>query len=110
MNLLLKCTDLDETKSFYAEILEFQVSDSAEGTCTVQKAGGTIVFTDNDLWEGRPQCTGTIYFFLQNVDEYYDAVKHKAIVRWPLEDQSYGTREFGIKDCNGYTLAFAKRI
>ena len=23
---------------------------------------------------------------------------------------AYGTREFGIKDCNGYTLAFARRI
>jgi len=110
MNLLLKCGDIDETKAFYSEILEFDVSGSAEGTCTVKKAGGTIIFTDEDLWEGHPHCTGTIYFFLANVEEYYDAVKDKAIVRWPLEDMSYGTREFGVKDCNGYTLAFAKRV
>lgn len=110
MNLLLKCADLEETKAFYAEILEFEVSASAERTCTVQKAGGTIIFTDEQLWEGHPHCTGTIYFFLPNVDEYYDAIKDKAILRWPLENQSYGTREFGVKDCNGYTLAFARRI
>ena len=110
MNLLLKCGNVDETKSFYSEILAFDVSDSAEGTCTVQKAGGTIIFTGEDLWGGHPHCTGTIYFFIPNVDEYYDAIKNKAIVRWPPEDMSYGTREFGIKDCNGYTLAFARRI
>lgn len=52
----------------------------------------------------------TIYFFLPDVDAYYDAVKDKAIVRWPLENMSYGTREFGVKDCNGYTLAFARRV
>lgn len=76
----------------------------------MKKSGETIIFTDEDLWEGHPHCTGTIYIFLENVEEYYDAVKDKAIVRWPLEDMSYGTREFGVKDCNGYTLAFAKRI
>ena len=54
MNLLLKCADLEETKAFYAEILEFEVSASAERTCTVQKAGGTIIFTDEQLWEGHP--------------------------------------------------------
>jgi uncharacterized glyoxalase superfamily protein PhnB len=43
------------------------------------------------------------------VDEYFEAVKDRAIVRWPLEDMSYGTREFAVKDCNGYTLAFAKK-
>jgi predicted enzyme related to lactoylglutathione lyase len=110
MNLLLKCGDVDEIKAFYSEILEFDVFDSAEGTCTVQKAGGTIVFTDGDLWEGHPHCTGTIYFFLEDVDEYYETVKAKAIVRWPPENMSHGTREFGVKDCNGYTLAFARRI
>ena len=110
MNLLLKCADLEETKAFYAEILEFEVSASAERTCTVQMAGGTIIFTDEQLWEGHPHCTGPIYFFLPNVDEYYDAIKDKAILRWPLENQSYGTRESGVKDCNGYTLAFARRI
>ena len=110
MNLLLRCTDVGETKAFYSEILQFDVSDSAEGTCTVQRAGGTIVFTAGDLWGGHPHCTGTIYFFIPDVEAYYDTIKHKAIVRWPLEDMPYGTREFGVKDCNGYTLAFARRI
>ena len=109
MNLLLKCVSIDQTRAFYSEILGFDVSDSAEGTCTARKAGGTIMFADADLWQGPPHCTGTIYFFLDGVDAYYEKVKDKAIVRWPLQDMSYGTREFGVSDCNKYTLAFAQR-
>ena len=109
MNLLLKCGRVEETKAFYSEILGFEVRDSAAGTCTVHKEGGTIVFSDANLWEGPPRCTGTIYFFLNDVDRYYEEIKEKAIVRWPLEDTDYGTREFAVKDCNEYTLAFAKK-
>jgi hypothetical protein len=35
-------------------------------------------------------------------------VKDQVEVVWPLEAMSYGTLEFGIHDCNGYTLAFAE--
>jgi len=110
IQLLLKCHDIETTKSFYEEILEFNVRDSANNTCTVEKEGGSIIFTANDLWAGHPKCTGTIYFFIDDVDAYYETIKEKAIIRWPLENMSYGTREFGVKDYDEYTLAFAKRI
>lgn len=110
INLLLKCHDVQTTKSFYEEILEFKVTDSANNTCTVEKEGGSIIFTSEDLWSGYPRCTGTIYFFIDDVDSYYDSIKDKAIIKWPLQDTSYGTREFGVKDYDEYTLAFAKRI
>lgn len=109
MNLLLKCGRVEETKAFYSGILGFEVSDSAEGTCTVTKEGGTIIISDANLWQGPPHCTGTIYFFLNDVDSYYNEIKEKAIVRWPLENTSYGTREFAVKDCNEYTLAFSEK-
>jgi uncharacterized glyoxalase superfamily protein PhnB len=110
LTLLLKCTQLQETKAYYSGILEFEVSDTPERTCTVTKGGGSIIFTADDLWAGTPHCTGTIYFFLPDVDTYYDAIKNKALVEWPLQNMSYGTREFGVKDCNGYILAFARRV
>ena len=109
MNLLPKCGRVDETKALYAEVLGFEVGESADGTCTVQKEGGTIIFSDAELWEGSPRCAGTIYFFVNDVDRYYDEIKEKAIVRWPLKDTSYGTREFAVKDCNEYTLALAQK-
>ncbi|MGI9319584.1 MAG: VOC family protein [bacterium] len=110
INLLLKCHDVQTTKSFYEEILEFNVRDSANNTCTVEKEGGSIIFTSEELWAGYPKLTGTIYFFLQDVDKYHENIKDKAIVKWPLENMSYGSREFGVKDNNEYILAFATRI
>lgn len=110
LNLLLKCHDIKITKSFYKEILEFNVSDSANNTCTIEKEGGTIIFTSENLWSGHPKYTGTIYFFIDNVDEYYESIKDKAIILWPLQNMSYGTREFGVKDYDEYTLTFASRI
>jgi uncharacterized glyoxalase superfamily protein PhnB len=110
INLVLKCHDVKTTKSFYADILDFKVSDSANDTCTVEKDGGVIIFTSEELWSGYPKCTGTIYFFVDDVDQYYDSIKEKAIVTWPLENTSYGTREFGVKDYDEYSLAFAQRI
>lgn len=110
INLLLKCHDVETTKSFYEEILEFKVSDSAGDTCTVEKEGGAIIFTSEELWSGHPKCTGTIYFFIDDVEKYYKSIKDKAIILWPLQNMPYGTREFGVKDYDEYHLAFAQRI
>ena len=109
INVLLKCHDIETTKSFYSEILNFEVSDSDEGTCTVQKEDCSIIFTSEELWSGHPKCTGTIYMFIDDVDAYYESIKEKAIVLWPLQDMPYGTREFGIKDYDEYHLAFAQK-
>ena len=110
INLLLKCNDVPTTKTFYEEILEFNVSDSANETCTVEKDGGSLIFTSEELWSGYPNLTGTIYFFIEDVEEYYETIKDKAIIKWKLEDTSYGTREFGVKDYDEYTLAFARKL
>lgn len=108
MNLLMKCNDLEETKSFYSNVLQFDVSDTAENTCSVQKAGGTIIFSTGNNLGDSPGMSGTIYLFLPHIDDYFNSVKNHVEVVWPLQDMSYGTREFGIKDCNGYHLAFAQ--
>ena len=110
INLLLKCHDVQVTKSFYEEILGFDVRDSANNTCTVEKEGGSIIFTSQELWIGRSKCTWTIYFFIEDVEGYYEQIKEKAIITWPLQEMPYGTVEFGVKDYDGYSVAFARRI
>ena len=110
ISLLLKCHDIETTKSFYKDILEFNVRDSANNTCAVEKEGGSIIFTPEDLWNGHPKCTGTIYFFIEDVEGYYEQIKEKVIIQWPLQEMQYGIKEFGVKDNDEYSLAFAKRI
>jgi predicted enzyme related to lactoylglutathione lyase len=109
ISVLLKSRDLEATKSFYAEMLGFEVIDSGEATCTVQKEDCSIIFTTEELWSDHPKCTGTIYLFIDDVDAYYESIKEKAIVLWPLQDMPYGTREFGIKDYDEYHIAFAQK-
>jgi catechol 2,3-dioxygenase-like lactoylglutathione lyase family enzyme len=110
MNLLVRCNDLAETRAYYRDCLGFDIAETAESTVTATKSGGTLIFTDRDLWKSPPHFTGTIYFFVPDVDGFHDAVKDKAQVAWPVQDMPYGLREFGIQDCNGYVLAFARRI
>ena len=110
LTLLLRCNDLDETRQFYQRVLGFNVTDSAENTLTVERQGSRLIFTPQDLWKINPAFSGTVYFTVADTDDYYAAVKDKAPMAWPLQDMSYGAREFGVTDCNGYHLAFQQRV
>lgn len=59
---------------------------------------------------GGPACSGTAYFTLADVDDYFARCQQRrAPLAWPLQEMSYGSREFGITDRNGYTLAFQQQ-
>jgi predicted enzyme related to lactoylglutathione lyase len=106
LTILLRCKDLDETRKFYSSVLGFSIADTAEDTLTVEKNGGKLIFTRQDLWNSDPACSGTIYFTIPDTIEYYAMVKDRAKISWPLRQMPYGSREFGVNDCNGYSLAF----
>ncbi|WP_447750148.1 VOC family protein [Pseudomonas nicosulfuronedens] len=107
LTLLLHCHDLDLTREHYRDSLGFAVSDSAEGTLTVQLEDCRLLFIARDLWGCEVGCSGTVYLQLADVRRYYDTVKDRAQIAWPLQDMPYGSQEFGVRDCNGYHLAFA---
>jgi len=110
MNLLMKCNDIEETKLFYSKTLGFNAVDTAERTCTAEKAGGTIVFSTGDNLGGAPSFTGTVYFFIPNVDEFYKTIKDKVDMQWPLQNMSYGTQEFGIKGLQWILFGVCTRL
>ncbi|TDF86192.1 VOC family protein [Pseudomonas sp. H9] len=108
ITLLLRSTDLQSTRVYYRDTLGFTVSDSQDATLTVQLEDCRLIFTRDDLWGSAVGCTGTIYCAIPQVDRYFESVKEKAVIAWPLQDMPYGSREFGIRDCNGYYLAFTQ--
>lgn len=110
LTLLLRCNNTNETREFYRLVLGFDVADTAEDTVTVETDGGKLIFTSQDLWQSVPTCSGTIYFLIPDVDSFYISAKDMATVSWPLQDMPYGSREFGVIDCNGYSLAFKQKI
>lgn len=109
LTLLLRCHDLAQTECFYVDVLGFTAVHSAEGTLTVEKQGGKLIFTQQDLWRSPPTCSGTFYFAVPDAAAYYAAVKDKASIAWPLQQMPYGSSEFAVVDCNGYHLAFRQQ-
>jgi uncharacterized glyoxalase superfamily protein PhnB len=54
--------------------------------------------------------SGSIYLFVENIEEVWERLQGKVEIVYPLEDFNYGMREFGIKDCNGYILNIGQNI
>ncbi len=63
---------------------------------------------DADEEDGPPKFTGQLYIGLdaaEDVDAEWARIKDRAKVVYPVDDFSYGAREFGIHDDNGYHIA-----
>jgi catechol 2,3-dioxygenase-like lactoylglutathione lyase family enzyme len=105
LSVLLRCEDLAATRKFY-EALGFEVSAPREDPLIVALEGAAILFTEHDPWKKKVGFSGTVYFALHDVDAYYAKVYGKTELAWPLQDMDYGSREFGLIDCNGYYIAF----
>lgn len=110
LTLLLRCHEIETTRRFYQSVLGFEVHATAEGTLSVAHHGGVLIFTMADLWQQPPACSGTLYFRVPDVEAYFSQIKDQVAVVWPLQSMSYGSREFGVLDCNGYYLAFQQQV
>jgi hypothetical protein len=47
---------------------------------------------------------------MAGVKEFFELIEHGVEIVWPLETMDHGQMEFGIRDCDGYTLAFAEAL
>jgi uncharacterized glyoxalase superfamily protein PhnB len=106
LSLLLRCEHLAKTREYYRDILHFDVIDGSALSLSVVKFNALIIFTELDLWQQDFQMSGTVYIRVPDVDQYFSEVKDGAELAWTLQDTRYGTREFAVRDCNGYCLAF----
>jgi uncharacterized glyoxalase superfamily protein PhnB len=58
----------------------------------------------------KPGFTGSLYINTDDVDGWWDLLKDKADILYPVGDFEYKMREFAIKDCNGYIIQFGQDI
>ena len=111
---VLKVSDMQKSVDFYTGVLGFTVAwRAAKGggeNCMLQAGAAALLLSTGSHLGGKPQFTGTLYFHMSGVQEFFERVKSRAEVVWPLEAMDYGQKEFGIRDCNGYTLAFAETL
>jgi catechol 2,3-dioxygenase-like lactoylglutathione lyase family enzyme len=112
---VLKVSDMQKSVGFYTGVLGFSVvwraaNDGGGENCMVQAGITDLLLSTGSHLGDKPQFTGTLYFHMEGVEEFFERVRNKAEVVWPLETMDYGQREFGIRDSDGYTLAFAETL
>ena len=76
----------------------------------VRRDGATLQFhTESPCGTpSEPICSGTFYFYPENVGALAEELRGRVEFAWGPEMMEYGMREFGIKDPNGYYLAFTE--
>jgi uncharacterized glyoxalase superfamily protein PhnB len=111
---MLETKSMKETLAFYTEILGFKNDGYFEdwGWMNVKKDGFAIMFTTPNEHRNIPEpiMSGSLYINTDNVDEVWQELKDKCKVCYPVEDFSYGMREFAVYDNNGYLIQFGKHL
>ena len=110
----LKVGEMESAVRFYTERLGFSIAwrvpgDGGGENCMLQAGQVAVLLSTSTHLGASPQFTGTIYFDVDDVDGLWDAIRLTADVVWPISDMEYGTREFGVRDPDGYVLAFAEQ-
>jgi len=80
--------------------------------------GLLCIKTQSRLWLSKPNVhikfdkigfTGSLYFQIENAEEFWNILKNSVKIVYPLETFEWGMKEFAIKDNNGYILQFGSK-
>ena len=111
----LLVNDMPETLAFY-RALGFTLTgchpDEAGATwAEVSRDGVTLQFHAEPTTgtPAEPVMSGTLYVYPEDVMHLADEWRDAVVFAWGPEKMPYGQLEFGIRDPNGYLLAFAER-
>jgi len=111
---LLQTKNLQKTIDWYVEILGFTCTDNVPeyGFARVQLHNADLMLaTPNAHMEFKePHFTGSFYINTNNVDTWWEKLKDKCRVCYPVETFDYGMREFAIYEINGYLLQFGQSM
>jgi len=109
--------DMAETLAFYQDRLGFRPTgcypeDDAPVWAEVTHDGVALQFYSDPPrgTPSSPSLSGTLSFFPDNVTELAREWQDAVAFQWGPETMDYGQREFAIRDCNGYLLAFAEPV
>lgn len=120
---ILWTKNLEETITFYETVLGFKATSNSPNFVSLCRENVQIMFIvpqdepedckdpDNPVeFFPKPMLTGSLYIFTGHVDELWELVKNKAVIKSPIADREYLMRDFSILDNNGYELVFGKDI
>jgi hypothetical protein len=110
---VLKASELQRTIDYYSvnfgACLRWRSGNDGGGENAMMQLGDVnIMFSTGSHLGDSPTFSETLYFDVATVEELYESVKNTVAIFWPLEVMESGQREFGVRDCNGYAIAFAE--
>ncbi len=121
----LLADDMERTIAFYRDVLGFELRDAqpaggpyawaalrcGQVELMLQLRSSFLVEREWDFFQGVPLGgTFILYIEMEGVDTFYERIKDQVDTVFPPADQPYGMREFTMRDCNGYALAFGQRL
>src|SRR5215469_3765992 len=103
---MLTVTAMEPAIAFYRDVLGFECVASAEGWACMASSGTEVMLAlpNAHLPFETPVMTGSLYFKTDDVDAWWERLKDKCTVEYPIEDFEYGMREFAVRDSSGYLL------
>ena len=120
---ILWTKDLQATTAFYENILGFKKQSNFPNFISLTRDRVNMMFVlpieepenckdPNNKEEFFPKSTltGSIFITMENVDEFWEAIKDKVTIKDPIADREYLMRDFSILDNNGYELVFGEDI
>lgn len=115
--------DVQENISYYEKILGFKVdyvqSDGGKPNFAMLVNGNVelMIGLKKALYKYLPEfenkelASSTVFYIeMTNVESYYEEIREDVKIVKELQETWYKTKEFWIKDCNGYLLAFFENV
>ena len=80
---VLKVSDMQKSVDFYTGVLGFSVAwraanDGSGENCMLQAGATALLLSTGSHLGDRPQFTGTLYFHMSGVQEFFERVKDRA--------------------------------
>lgn len=120
---ILWTKNINETISFYENVLGFKGTSNFPDFVYLSRGEVGIMFIvpqeepedckdpeNQEEFFSRPILTGSIYIYMDDVDELWKSVKDKVTIKSKLQDRNYMMRDFSILDNNGYEIVFGQDI
>ncbi|RQO30777.1 bleomycin resistance family protein [Taibaiella sp. KBW10] len=105
---------LEETIAFYVTVLGFTCAEYNDtwGWAALHCGAAELMLArpNEHMPFKTPQFTGSFYFQIDAVDDWYEKIKEQVSIVYTPETFEWGMREFAIRDNNGYMLQFGTSI